>query len=95
MIYLPKEYPKGVVRKSNEWQKCTAALETGRMDEKPGRREDRAVAKKLDKITIEKEKLRPKERAPIMPTRHIEDKRARNERREKHKKDLRRLPEEP
>jgi hypothetical protein len=52
------------------------------------------VAKKLEKITIEKEKLRPKERAPIMPTKHIEDKRVRNERREKHKKDPRRLPEE-
>ena len=52
------------------------------------------MAKKPDKITIEKEKLRPRERAPIIPTRHIEDKRTRGERRVKHKKDLRRLPEE-
>jgi hypothetical protein len=57
-------------------------------------REDRGVAKKSEKITLEKEKLRPRERAPIMPTRHIEDKRTRNERQTKHKKDLRRLPEE-
>ncbi len=45
---------------------------------------------KLDKIVIEKEKLRVKERAPILPTKQIEDKRLKNERREKHKKDLRR-----
>jgi len=57
-------------------------------------REDEVVAKKSEKITIEKEKLRPRERAPIMPTKHIEDKRTRSERREKHKKDLRRLPDE-
>jgi hypothetical protein len=46
------------------------------------------VAKKTDKIsiTIEKEKLRPRERAPILPSKKFEDKR----RREKHKKDLRR-----
>jgi hypothetical protein len=49
------------------------------------------MAKKIDKITIEKEKLRPKERAPILPTKKIEDKRRREERREKHKKDLRRF----
>ncbi len=52
------------------------------------------MAKKLDKITIKKEKLRPKERAPILPTKKIEDKRSRAERREKHKKDLRRQPTE-
>ncbi|HVF89222.1 MAG TPA: hypothetical protein VNH22_04085 [Blastocatellia bacterium] len=52
------------------------------------------MAKKSEKITLEKEKLRPKERAPIMPTKHIEDKRTRNERQVKHKKDLRTLPEE-
>lgn len=52
------------------------------------------MAKKSEKITLEKEKLRPRERAPIMPTRHIEDKRTRNERREKHKKDLRRTHDE-
>jgi hypothetical protein len=44
------------------------------------------VAKKPDKMTIEKEKLRPRERAPILPTKKFEDKR----KREKHKKDLRR-----
>ena len=48
------------------------------------------VAKKTDKMTIEKEKLRPRERAPILPTKKFEDKRRRDERREKHKKDLRR-----
>ncbi|HKQ07820.1 MAG TPA: hypothetical protein VJ464_22020 [Blastocatellia bacterium] len=54
------------------------------------------MAKKTAKITIEieKEKLRPRERAPILPTRKIADKR-RREQREKHKKDLRRLPDEP
>ena len=53
------------------------------------------MAKKTTKITIEieKEKLRPRERAPILPTKKIEDKRRREER-EKHKKDLRRLPDE-
>ncbi|HJQ71507.1 MAG TPA: hypothetical protein VKA70_21200 [Blastocatellia bacterium] len=48
------------------------------------------MAKKADKITIEKEKLRPRERAPILPTKKFEDKR----RREKHKKDLRRSTDE-
>jgi hypothetical protein len=47
------------------------------------------MAKKLDKITIKKEELLPRERAPILPTKKIEDKRRRQERREKHKKDLR------
>jgi hypothetical protein len=47
------------------------------------------VAKKSDKMTIEKEKLRPRERAPILPTKKFEDKR----KREKHKKDLRRSSE--
>jgi len=49
------------------------------------------MAKQPDKITIEKEKLRPRERAPILPTRKFEDKRRREERREKHKKDIRTL----
>jgi hypothetical protein len=44
------------------------------------------MAKTLDKITIEKEKLRPRERAPILPTKKIEDKRKREERRPRHKK---------
>jgi hypothetical protein len=57
-------------------------------------RDRTAVAKKLDKITIEKEKLRPRERAPILPTKKFEDKRRRDERREKHKKDPRRLIDE-
>jgi hypothetical protein len=52
------------------------------------------MAKKITKITIEKEKLRPRERAPILPTKKFEDKRRRDERRVKHKKDLRRLPDE-
>lgn len=52
------------------------------------------MAKQVDKIKIEKEKLRPRERAPILPTKKIEDKRTRAERREKHKKDLRRVPDE-
>jgi hypothetical protein len=47
------------------------------------------MAKKVDKIIIEKEKLRPRERAPILPTKKFEDKRHRDERRVKHKKDLR------
>jgi hypothetical protein len=51
------------------------------------------VAKKPAKITIEKEKLRPRQRAPILPTKKIEDKRRRAER-EKHKQDLRRLTDE-
>jgi hypothetical protein len=49
--------------------------------------------KKNSKIVIKKEKLRPKERAPIIPTKRIADKREKEERREKHKKDLRRLLE--
>jgi hypothetical protein len=54
------------------------------------------VPKKIDKIkiTIEKEKLRPRERAPILPSKKFEDKRRREERREKHKKDLRKLSNE-
>jgi hypothetical protein len=46
------------------------------------------LAKKLGKITIEKEKIRPKERAPIIPSRTIEDKRRKEARRPKHKKSL-------
>jgi hypothetical protein len=49
---------------------------------------------KLDKIVIEKEKLRVKERAPILPSKQIEDKRAKTERREKHKKNLLREADE-
>jgi hypothetical protein len=49
------------------------------------------VPKKIDKITIEKEKLRPRERAPILPSKKFEDKRRREERRVKHKKDPRKL----
>jgi hypothetical protein len=52
------------------------------------------MAKKVAKIKIEKEKLRPRERAPILPSKKIEDKRTRAERREKHKKDLRRITDE-
>jgi len=45
-------------------------------------------------MIIEKEKLRPRERAPILPSKKFEDKRRREDRREKHKKDPRRLAEE-
>ena len=48
------------------------------------------MAKKSDKITIKKDELRPKERAPILPTKKFEDKRNRSDRRSKHKKDIRR-----
>jgi hypothetical protein len=51
------------------------------------------MAKKI-KIKIEKEKLRPRERAPLLPSKKFEDKRRRDERRAKHKKDLRRLIDE-
>jgi len=51
------------------------------------------VAKTLEKITVEKEKLRPRERAPILPSQKIEDRRTKAARRIKHKKDLRRNPE--
>ena len=52
------------------------------------------MAKKTDKIKIEKEKLRPRERAPILPSKKFEDKRRRPKRQEKHKKDPRRLIDE-
>lgn len=54
------------------------------------------LAKKTDKIKIKikKEELLPRERAPILPTKKIEDKRHKDERREKHKKDPRRLMDE-
>lgn len=45
----------------------------------------------LRKITIKKEALRPRERAPILPSKPIEDRRKKEERREKHKKGLRDL----
>ena len=50
--------------------------------------------KKTNKITIEKEKFRPRPRAPILPSKKFEDKRRRDERREKHRKDPRRAEEE-
>ncbi len=50
----------------------------------------RMAKKQSDKITIEKDKLRPRPRAPILPSKKFEDKRRREERREKHKKDIRR-----
>ena len=56
------------------------------------------LAKKTEKtkikIKIKKEDLLPRERAPILPTKRIEDKRDKKERREKHKKDPRRFPDE-
>ena len=50
--------------------------------------------KKTDKITIDKEEFRPRPRAPILPTKKFEDKRRRDARREKHKKDPRRIEED-
>jgi hypothetical protein len=52
--------------------------------------------KKTDKIniTIDKDKFRPRPRAPILPTKKFEDKRLRDERREKHKKDPRLVDED-
>ena len=52
------------------------------------------MPKKVKSIKIEKEKLRPRERAPIRPSRKIEDKKTKNRRRIKYKKDLRRETEE-
>jgi hypothetical protein len=52
------------------------------------------VPKKQDKITIEKDKFRPRPRAPILPSKKFEDKKTREERREKHKKDPRRVEED-
>jgi len=49
------------------------------------------VPKKVARIKIEKEKLRPRERAPILPSKKFEVKRRSNDRRVKHKKNLRRL----
>jgi hypothetical protein len=45
------------------------------------------MPKKPAKIKIRKEDLRPRERAPILPTKKFEDKRTRDNRRPKHKKD--------
>jgi len=53
------------------------------------------VPKKSEKIVIEKEKIRPRERAPILPTKQFEPKTRKTDRRAKHKKDLRReLPDD-
>jgi hypothetical protein len=52
------------------------------------------VPKKQDKITIEKDKFRPRPRAPILPSKKFEDKKTREERREKHKKDPRQFEED-
>ena len=52
------------------------------------------MPRKPNKIRIKKEELRPRERAPILPTKKFEDKRNRNDRRVKHKKDPRRQAEE-
>ena len=46
------------------------------------------MAKKTIKIKIEKEKLLPRERAPILPSKRFEDKRLKTLRRPKHKRDL-------
>ena len=50
--------------------------------------------KKSNKITIEKDKFRPRPRAPILPSKKFVDKKSRDERREKHKKDPRRVVED-
>ena len=55
---------------------------------------DSVPKKKTNKITIEKDKFRPRPRAPILPTKKFEDKSRRDERRAKHKKDPRRIEEE-
>jgi hypothetical protein len=52
------------------------------------------VPKKSLKLTIKKEDLRPRQRAPILPSKKFEDKREREERQPKHKKDLRHFIEE-
>jgi hypothetical protein len=49
------------------------------------------MAKKLPKIKIKKEDLRPRERAPILPSKKFDDKRTRPGRPEKYKKDPRKL----
>lgn len=45
------------------------------------------MAKKDDKIKISKEDIRPRERAPILPTKKFEDKTRKTDRHAKHKKD--------
>ncbi|HEY6329720.1 MAG TPA: hypothetical protein VI756_10310 [Blastocatellia bacterium] len=45
------------------------------------------MPKKSEKIVIEKEKLRPRERAPILPSKQFEPKTQKTDRRAKHKKD--------
>jgi hypothetical protein len=52
------------------------------------------LKKKLPKITIKKDKLRPRERAPILPSKKFVDKRSRDERRPKYKKDPRSIGDE-
>jgi hypothetical protein len=49
----------------------------------------RMPKKKKDILTIEKDKLRPRPRAPILPSKKFEDKRRRDTRQPKHKKDFR------
>ena len=49
------------------------------------------MPKKLARIKIKKEELRPRERAPILPSKKFEDKRGRPGRPEKYKKDPRKL----
>ncbi|HET7711587.1 MAG TPA: hypothetical protein VFL80_06620 [Thermoanaerobaculia bacterium] len=48
--------------------------------------EEQAMVEKEPPIRIDKEELRPRERAPIMPTRRVEDKRRKVGRKAKHKK---------
>jgi hypothetical protein len=50
--------------------------------------------KKSKKLTIRKEELRPRERAPILPSKTFEDKRRRDELKPKHRRDIRKQIEE-
>jgi hypothetical protein len=52
------------------------------------------MKKKLPKVTIKKDDLRPRERAPILPSKRFVDKRTRDERRPKYKKDPRSIRDE-
>ena len=52
------------------------------------------MAKKVGSIKITKEEMRPRERAPIIPSKKIEDKKTKAARQVKHKRDPRRLAEE-
>ena len=52
------------------------------------------MAKNTKKLKIEKALLRPKERAPIKPTKKFEDKSRKTDRKAKHKTNLKRVPDQ-